>query len=59
MNYFLFLRNKFRCRAKFSDLQLLYLKNKDFKLTLYLLYVMNNDKINQNNRIKYADFLKH
>ena len=59
INHFLFLRDESRRRAKFLNLQLLYLKNEDFESTSCLFYVMNNDKINQNNRIEYADFLRH
>ena len=59
MNHFFFLRNEFRRRAKLLNLQLLYLKNENSELTSCLFYVMNNGKINQNNRIEYVNFLKH
>ena len=59
MNHFLLLRDESRRRAKLLDLQLLYLKNENFKSVSCLLYIMSNNKINQNNRIEYADRLKH
>ena len=53
------MRDESRRRAKLLNLQLLYLKNENFESILCLLYVMNNNKINQNNRIEYVNLLKH
>ena len=62
LNHFLLLRDESRRHAKLSDLQLLHLENENnnnHKSVSCLLYVMNNDKINQNDRIEYAELLKH
>ena len=59
LSHFLLFRDESRRRAQFFDLQLLKLKNKSIKSISCLLYVMSNDKINQNDRIEYAKLLRH
>ena len=59
LNHFLLLREESRRRAELSDLQLLKFENEDTKSASCLLYVMSNDKINQNDQIEYAELLRH
>lgn len=59
LKHFLLLRDESRRSAEFFDLQLLKLKNESIKSVSCLFYVMSNDKINQNDRIEYAELLRH
>ena len=62
LSHFLLLRDESRRHAELSNLQLLHLENESnntHKSASCLLYVMSNDKINQNDRIEYAELLRH
>ena len=45
--------------TKLIDLQLLLFENESSTSASCLFYIMNNEKINQNERIEYVDLLKH
>ena len=59
LGHFFLLREKSRWRAKLSNLQLLHLENESSTLISCLLYIISNDKINQNDQIEYQRLLRH
>jgi len=59
LGHFMLLRGESRRGAELPDLQLLHLQNEGSSPAPCLLYVMSNEKTNQNNRTEYAGALRH